>query len=516
MKYVFSGIETYTWGRLDWLSAINRVKNNRYDTWCFKIADGTNRWYTTSAIQGLCDLLRACDITPIPYSYSYGDKFASLAAEMALAREILQAVGVMCIDMESEWDGHIDWAARALPMLLHTSGTLFISTWANPADHNWLALKNILQPVIQGWMPQVYTSYVLGVWKQQWGNTPNLYPTYRPETITVHPADNYGFWELQIMPDKNIFSVTLSPSHEVALYVSASQFEYGETQFACGPFSVAENHYAAPVGGRLSASPEDVDTFADTLYERYIGTNIASNLNGTDVPTIHKMLSDAGLGYQDLAISASSVHANDIALIKASLLQGYPVIGFVMEQSIFDIQLNKNPYGWNTQGLSHILTFTGIDPGGGLIARDTANVNGIDVRPQPRIYKDSFMIFAGLMIQLPWLTKIPAGYDPIKQPPIKKEIKHMTPAQLAQAKVVWATTANLFQGGVSPSMDLGIGKSWQSFYANSRNFGPPMTPEFPNTDWSGKPVVQQLFMFGLAEWSNGQCRWFSAYGEIKM
>jgi hypothetical protein len=100
-------------------------------------------------------------------------------------------------------------------------------------------------------------------------------------------------------------------------------------------------------------------------YTEFDGPNIRSNTNGMETWQLYKLIVEKGGHYQAIDANATSI----ASWIKAR----YPVIVAVTEDSVYDVHLKAKPYTWDTSGLSHIFTVTGIDHDHIFLMRDTLN-----------------------------------------------------------------------------------------------------------------------------------------------
>lgn len=433
MKYVFFGLETKDWTHEQWRAAGQRARDHGYDTGFFKIADGAgvgdrNRvYYSDPELDGILNALQVSGFQPVPYIYSYGDKFKALQDEIAYGTRILAKVGRLCADMEVEWNSQTAWATIWKNAFQPVKGTFYVSTWANIAEQAWTDVAKLLDPCVDVWLPQVYTAYLKSVWWNQWNITGKpRFPTFRPVSIDNPPRD-YGLWEYSDLPT----SAPLDPHVDVVNLVTPSQFEPNETQFACGFYAAAQLKFATKPGQQNNTSQETIDATADAWYDWQYGNHDMSQMGGVSIDDMHRLLNAGGHHYQDLsAISTSSRQSSDIAQIQAALSQGYPVVATVREGSIHDLDLGGNvPYYWadvSTQA-THVVVFTRAHDNA-IFVHDTANIDGDlygqnTTRQQPRRYDASQIeIHWASMVQVnglkneSWLPAIPAGYDPVAGP----------------------------------------------------------------------------------------------------
>lgn len=204
--------------------------------------------------------------------------------------------------------------------------------------------------------------------------------------------------------------VKLNAAGEVADYVNVSQFEQGESAYECGFFTVWLNKAAGAPGTGATQSAEWIDQQADASYSKYDGVNTSANTNGMSLWQLWTLLTESGQAYQWLG------NTPDLALIKAWLAIGMPVILTVDENSVYDVALGKVPYSWTPTG-THIITASGISLKGNLLIRDTASIGTDGVRPGPREYDiKKLKINQATALVVPWLPALPANFNPLASP----------------------------------------------------------------------------------------------------
>jgi N-acetyl-anhydromuramyl-L-alanine amidase AmpD len=310
--------------------------------------------------------------------------------------------------------------------------------------------------------------------------------------------------------------VILNSKGEVADFVDVSQMEPNESEMACGYFAAGECKFAGPPGKGPTGTPEQLDQWADAQG--------GLNTEGVSIEDMHNLFKAAGLHYWDTDIAPGTQQSHDIATIKAALQHGYPVVGTVAETSVFDMDLNGNPYApnWTPTG-NHVFTYTGIASDGNLLVHDTAAITGGifgKVSRQPRRYRaSSIENHWASIVQLPWLPPIPNG-DPLSWPPVGGNVPTPTPApagntnQQKQFQDIWNASAALL-GGTAPSYTSGIANEWKTKYMTKYFLGPPVTPEFHTVDWNGKDIIVQLFLNGVCQYTlNVGGRWWLGDKEI--
>lgn len=205
----------------------------------------------------------------------------------------------------------------------------------------------------------------------------------------------------------------IADGHEVATYIDVDQLEKGETPDGCGFFTVVLNKYARQPGQPYAATAEQVDQEADKFYASYDGPNVATNTNGMGLEQLYKMIVQEGGHFQNLfpdgGISGSARAGNPCPqyvlkdAIRKWLRLGYPAILAITEDSVIDMGIKGKPYGWNTRGLSHIITATGVSSNHiDLLVRDTVNIG----RPGPRQYAVTPLVIISATLFVPsWLPR---------------------------------------------------------------------------------------------------------------
>jgi N-acetyl-anhydromuramyl-L-alanine amidase AmpD len=312
--------------------------------------------------------------------------------------------------------------------------------------------------------------------------------------------------------------VVLNSKGEVADFVDVSQMEPNESEMACGYFAAGECKFAGPPGKGPTGTPEQLDQWADAQG--------GLNTEGVSIEDMHNLFKAAGLHYWDTDIAPGTQQSHDIATIKAALQHGYPVVGTVAETSVFDMDLNGNPYApnWTPTG-NHVFTYTGIAPDGNLLVHDTAAITGGifgKVSRQPRRYRaSSIENHWASIVQLPWLPPIPNG-DPLSWQPVGGNVPTPAPQpapagntnQQKQFQDIWNASAVLL-GGTAPSYTSGIANEWKNKYMPKYFVGPPVTPEFHTIDWAGRDIIVQLFLNGVCQYTlNVGGRWWLGDKEI--
>lgn len=163
-KLLFVGLESFNWSVVDVVRAAQNARALGFDTLIMKAADGQNRWY--SNISDLVAKRNAClsqGVGCLFYTYMYGPRFGAIQVqvEVAIAKEIHDSCGSMIVlDMEAEWNGQEGSAALLASYLKAFNGDVMVTTFADPAEQNWIGVIKQLAPYVSAWMPQVYTSFL--------------------------------------------------------------------------------------------------------------------------------------------------------------------------------------------------------------------------------------------------------------------------------------------------------------------------------------------------------------------
>lgn len=206
---LFLGVETAAWGIAQFQQAAQVAKALGFTALFVKVADGATPWYAN--IGGWRDVIAAVEgegVNAIPYMYCYGDTYGGLRAEIALLSVALQKFGVVVADMESEYNGEVQWALTVRNTLMTEPGLFGVTTWADPQLQRWGDVLIALSPAVDFWLPQVYSDYLATQYKAQFEplRTPyypvlNLGGDFGPNNITqianASQSPIVAFWEYQ-------------------------------------------------------------------------------------------------------------------------------------------------------------------------------------------------------------------------------------------------------------------------------------------------------------------------------
>lgn len=161
---LFIGVECQNWSVADFAKAAANARALGFDTIAPKRADGGIRWYGTPghlALERQAALSAGCGYLPFMYCYGPALGSAQLGYEVAVAKEIASVCdGLVCLDLEIEWDGQVAYAQNFAAALKNFPGDIILSTWADPIQQNWLGVIQALNPVVSAWGPQQYTLWL--------------------------------------------------------------------------------------------------------------------------------------------------------------------------------------------------------------------------------------------------------------------------------------------------------------------------------------------------------------------
>lgn len=179
-------------------------------------------------------------------------------------------------------------------------------------------------------------------------------------------------------------SIVLNKYGEVCDVVwPVNQFYNGSrSQYACGPYGCALYKYMGQPNQGPTGVLSDIDQTAYTLYTTYIGPDVPSDQNGTNIPEFYQMLADCNLLFYKMPLTVSA--------IQQSISFGRPVLVSAAETGMHDVNSgDRVDYAWTPSG-NHIIAVTGVDANGNLLVRDYANIASNGPRgPQPMTYDAS-------------------------------------------------------------------------------------------------------------------------------
>ena len=192
---------------------------------------------------------------------------------------------------------------------------------------------------------------------------------------------------------------------EIVSINQANQFVYGHSAYECGFYAVAMVCSMAPLGKPPILSPGQISNLAQQWYAQYNGDNGPGNMNGMSLKQLYDLLAQVKLEYHPQPCN--------IAAIRSEIISGHPVIIAVAESSVYDVQLQGNPYPWNPAG-NHVIVVTGLS-GSNLLVRDSASIQPPNtLRPGPRVYAPSLQIVSCTAV-VPHFTGVPVSAPNVPQ-----------------------------------------------------------------------------------------------------
>lgn len=161
---LFIGNECLHWGPAEFAAAGRFARTIGADTIAPKRFNGNEKWYGSPAqLKDERDAVLATGAGYLPFGYCYGPVFGAeqVQIECATMREIMSVNdGMVCADMEREWNGQAGYAADFARAMAGHGGILTISTWADPHQQNWDQVVRTLAPVVSVWSPMEYTDWL--------------------------------------------------------------------------------------------------------------------------------------------------------------------------------------------------------------------------------------------------------------------------------------------------------------------------------------------------------------------
>lgn len=291
---------------------------------------------------------------------------------------------------------------------------------------------------------------------------------------------------------------------ENAVFVSdVNQFIVGFSVEMCVAATGALIYHSTKPGSSNPYTVNDVQQMMLQYYARETGSDTSQS--GLSLAQEQDMYTRMGLKFVTLPISASSLHASDMANVTNALKSGFLVAICGAETGFIYLNGDTVPYAWTPTG-NHCIAATGLDSTGNFIVRDTASlVQADNFSPDTaQVYDNSKMnLISGLAIIPSWLASV--------APPVPTSNEN----QITQFTDIWNASAPLFhaQGLPDPAMTTGLAKEW-FLYMQKYFIGPPVTPEFNSVDWNGNPIIVQIYSCGMGQWDNGKARFWIADKEV--
>lgn len=322
-------------------------------------------------------------------------------------------------------------------------GTLYCRCTPTPVSSLTSASIGILDDVVDVWVPYIHTESDVKEFYAQFPKiNGKIIPAFNVDLSPIY-AKLYNNFILYNYNDVSQFTKLITyvdllkgnkmsyPTNNkglIANYLPVDQFQPNHSEYECGAFAVSLNLRATNYNEPNTKDPLKIVSWAEAEYAKYTGSNGPANNLGLSVDAMHRILKDTqmdssgGLHYWDLPISSGTKQSDDISRIKGAINHGYAVIATVTEQSVYDLDLDKNPYWWGPSG-NHIITYAGIASDGNILCIDPANVavgnlqKPGTVLPWPRRYDVSRLANQwATIIQFPWLPDIPNN-DPLTWAP---------------------------------------------------------------------------------------------------
>ncbi len=477
---LFTGVETFGWQLTDFDRAIQWCKNHRIDGLIVKVYEVTQgEWYMgLGGSSVVVNHIRASGLDCLPYGYYYGVS----PSELASISFFLAKHGKYCLNLEAEWDGNPNNMIGTLATALSNHpGDLWVSTWANPAEHGWLDNIRTLDPFVSVWMPEEYNDSLTTKRLSQFPTVQGkVCPTYKVNSSTITrmvQTDTPSLWEYidalanPVWVDAAIAHikaggtpVQLDSNGCVVTVVKSFQLEENESEDLCGPWAAYATAMAVPPGQAPLTDAEKIDQFTDQMVDDY-GTAHGNAFNHINWPG--SLDSDMIWFLNYVRDHTNRIHYQVIPAtinnVRTAIQAGYPVLFSCNELDIIEERTGQVPYPWRSDNpLSWPQGFNAQNFGGNV---------------------------------------------PMNWPSLGMQ---------QQAQDTWLISAKFLQAafGNTAPYTTGIALAWQNAYKSGKNYGPPVCTEQNSVDWNNKPIKVQLFAGGVrAEW-DGSIHWYDKDGPL--
>ena len=197
--YLFTGIETFSWQLSDFQKVIDFCKAHHIDGIVVKIYEVTQgEWYQNlGGAANVVGFIEKSGLDCLPYGFYYG----ATQPELDSIRRYLSIFDRYCCNMEGTWDNNLAMTTTFVNSLKGHTGELWISTWANPADHKWLPNIAAMDMLVQYWMPEEYSDGLIDLRLAQFPPVKGrVVPTYAVNQETIDRmaiTDFPSVWEYQ-------------------------------------------------------------------------------------------------------------------------------------------------------------------------------------------------------------------------------------------------------------------------------------------------------------------------------
>lgn len=467
MIYLFTGIETITWTWNDFDILVTFCKSHGIEGVQLKTYEITQgEWYhTLGGAQKVVTNLLSKGIDVLPYGYFYGVS----PNELAYVQAALKQWPKFCMNLETEWDNNPGFAQTLRNALQGHAGELWISTWANPVDHDWVQNIAILDPIVSVWQPEEYSDALIDARLQQFPPViGKILPTYSlnpPISIDRMLVDTgISIWE---------YADALNNPALLSAYVA----------HLTGKAAPPMLWFQYPIGVPFGNPNYDV---------QFGGSHDMTILAPPNVPV-------TCLRTGSISSITSPSWGKQVGVQLFRPVNGNPYMSYLHLSavnpalSVGDIVSTGDLIGW-VGGANNDAQYLG-----------TTNPTGSNFLNDP-IMSSQVQVGIALMrgpeygVGAGWVTfpPIDTTLDPSS---LISSINYMRNA----FETEWTSiipTAMLFSGIAS--------QAWRDYQAGHFR-GPALSPEIsktikglPLTDWSGKPIILQTTPRGRYEWSNGK------------
>lgn len=165
--FLFLGIETKNWTLAQFGAAALFARDYHIDSLLVKCGDGTDEWY--SNWPDIRESIHKVGVGAIPYFYMYGESLGGHPAfetEVKLLLEYMGSDGIVCADIEAQFQNNPAWGIYITSMMKPKPGTFLVTTFADPNEisTSYGSLIHNLSPCVDAFLPQEYDTYLSLKW----------------------------------------------------------------------------------------------------------------------------------------------------------------------------------------------------------------------------------------------------------------------------------------------------------------------------------------------------------------